>query len=62
MLDTLGELRALAHLDIKPPQQDPAEASSIWLSAPKAINERLWAMIPEPIVTTASINIHAAVA
>jgi hypothetical protein len=39
----------------------PAETSSIRLSTPKAISDRLRAATPAPIATAASINIHPAV-
>jgi hypothetical protein len=39
----------------------PADASSIRLSVPKAISDRLCAATPAPIATAASISIHAAV-
>src|SRR6516164_6620665 len=42
-------------------RRTPADASSIRLSAPNAMSERLWAAAPEPIATAASISIHPAV-
>jgi hypothetical protein len=60
-LDALGKFRTVAHLEIKPPQQDTGRGRLDQAIRPEGDQGQAARGYPDPIATDASISIHPAV-